>query len=83
MGCESHVHFREWKLPLWVGAGCAVLARRARALAGAWACCALGRKGMGRLLVTGDQQGAWERVQQVLWAHEGPLRTFAGACWVL
>jgi hypothetical protein len=77
------VHFRERKLPLWVGAGCAVRARLARALAGVWACCALGRKGRACLLVSGDRQVARERAQQVLWAFEWPVRTFANGFWVL
>ena len=63
--------------------GCAVLARLARALAGEWACCALGREGRACLLVLGDRQVAWERVQCVLWALGGPPRTVAGAFLVL
>ena len=61
----------------------AVRARLVRALAGAGACSALGREGRTCLLVSGDQLVAWERAQQVLWAHEGSLRTCAGACQVL
>ena len=61
----------------------AVLAARARALAGAGACCTLGRRGRAYLLVSDDRQEACERVQHVLWALEGPYRTVAGASWVL
>ena len=50
---------------------------------GVWACCALGRKGRACLLVSGDRQVARERAQQVLWAFEWPVRTFANGFWVL
>ena len=50
-----------------------------RALAGAGACCMLGRKGRACLLVSDDRQGVCERLQQVLWALQGPLCTVAGA----
>ena len=76
-------HFRERKLPLWAWAGRAVLARRVRARAGAGACCMLGRKGRACLLVSDDRQEVCERLQQVLWALQGPLCIVAGASYVL
>ena len=61
----------------------AVLAARALALAGAWACRTLGRRGRACLLVSSDLQVARGRAQQVLWALEWPARTFANGLWVL
>ena len=61
----------------------AVLAARALALAGVWACRTLGRRGRACLLVSSDLQVARVRAQQVLWALEWPARTFASGFWVL
>ena len=83
MGCESHVHFRERKLPLRVWAGRAVLARRARALAGAWACRALGREGRARWVAAGERMLVRERVWHVLGASDWLVRTCVMAFWVL
>ena len=83
MGCESHVHFRERKLPLRAGACSAVFARRARALAGVWACRALGSGGRARWVGAGERLLVCERAWHVLGAGEGPFRTYARAFWVL
>ena len=83
MGCEGHVHFRERKLPLWVGACCAVRARRARALEGAWACLALGREGRARWVGAGERLLVGGRVWHALGAAEWPVRICAWAFWVL
>ena len=83
MGCESHVHFRERKLPLRVEAGVAVLASLARALAGLWACRVLGCEGRARWVAAGERLLVGERAWHVLGAGEGPVRTCARAFWVL
>ena len=80
---ESHVHFRERKLPLRVEAGVAVLASLARALAGLWACRVLGCEGRARWVAAGERLLVEERAWHVLGAGEGPVRTCARAFWVL
>ena len=83
MGCESHVRFRERKLPLRGGACCAVLARRARALAGVWACRALGSGGRARRVAAGERLLVCELAWHVLGAGERLVRACAMAYWVL
>ena len=83
MGCESHVHFREGKLPLRVAAGVAVLASLARALAGLWARRVLGCEGWALWAATGGWLLVGEWAWRVLEAGEGPIRTCARALWVL